>query len=169
MRVVATGAESTGKTTLVQALAAHYDVPWVPEFARVYAASVDHALTAADVEPIARGHLAQAELAEQEASGLILFDTDLLSTVLYSRYLYGSCLDWIEAAAQAHAADLYLLCGTDIAWIPDPGQRESPEARANLQPQFEALLEEWSLPFVRIAGSPNERLASAVQSIEALL
>ncbi|MEM1096274.1 MAG: ATP-binding protein [Bacteroidota bacterium] len=167
-RIVATGAESTGKTTLVQALAAHYGAPWVAEYARTYAETVDHALTAADVEPIARGHIAQAEAAAQEASALLLFDTDLLSTVIYSRHLYGACPAWIETAARERAADLYLLCAPDIPWKPDPGQRESPEARAALQPQFEALLREWQLPHANVSGSLDERVLVAIRAVDGL-
>ncbi|MEM6647655.1 MAG: ATP-binding protein [Bacteroidota bacterium] len=167
-RIVATGAESTGKTTLVQALASHYGVLWVPEYARIYADAVEHDLTAADVEPIARGHIAQAEAAALEAPSLLLFDTDLLSTVIYSRHLYGGCPAWVEAAARERAAHLYLLCAPDISWVPDPGQRESPEARATLQPQFEALLREWQLPFVVVSGSRDERITAAIRAVDGL-
>lgn len=166
-RIVATGAESTGKTTLVRALAAQYDAPWIPEYARFYADAVDHDLAAADVEPIAHGHIAQAERAMQERPRLLFLDTDLLSTVIYSRHLYGACPAWIETAARERAADLYLLCAPDIPWEPDPGQRESPEARTALQPKFEALLREWQLPFVHIAGTLHERSTAAERAINA--
>ena len=37
-RVVLTGSECTGKTTLTADLARHYHVVWVPEYVRSYAA-----------------------------------------------------------------------------------------------------------------------------------
>ena len=37
IRVVLTGSESTGKSTMAEELARHYDVPLVPEFVRGFA------------------------------------------------------------------------------------------------------------------------------------
>ena len=59
--VVVTGSECTGKTTLARELAEHYGTIWVPESARTYVERVKRPLTADDVEPIARGHLAARE------------------------------------------------------------------------------------------------------------
>lgn len=166
-RVVVTGAESTGKTTLAAALAAHYDVPWVPEYARAYAAEAAAPLTYADVAPIARGVLAAEAAAEAAGARLLLFDTDLLSTWLYSHHYYGTCPAFVAAALRA--ADLYVLCADDIPWTPDPGQRDGPAVRAALQPRFRAELERRAWPFVEVSGPPEVRLAAAVQAIDRLL
>ena len=48
-----------------------------------------------------------------------MFDTDLISTVVYSRYYYGDCPAWVIEEARRHRADLYLLMDTDVAWKPD--------------------------------------------------
>ena len=57
-RVVLTGSESTGKTTLTADLARHYNVLWVPEYVRSYAAWKLAPLDAGDVTPIALGQIA---------------------------------------------------------------------------------------------------------------
>ena len=60
---------------------------WVREYARQYA-ETHLPLTAADVEPIARGQIA----GEDAARGpLVILDTDLISTVVYARHYYGAC------------------------------------------------------------------------------
>ena len=46
----------------------------------------------------------------------MLLDTDLVSTVVYSRHYYGDCPAWIEAAAVRRLADLYLLHDIDVPW-----------------------------------------------------
>src|SRR5205823_8798717 len=97
-----TGPECTGKTTLAGQLSAHFNAPWVPEFAREYALRVQSPLTADDVEPIAMGEIALLDGAARD--GLVILDTDLISTIVYCRHYYGSCPPWIEAAAAARIA-----------------------------------------------------------------
>ena len=80
-RIVVTGSESTGKTQLAEQLAAHYGVPWVPEFARDYAEQKGRPLTSADVTPIGSGQMTREDAAMRGLTGMIVFDTDLLSTV----------------------------------------------------------------------------------------
>ena len=84
-RVVVTGSESTGKTTLAAMLAADFAAPWSPEEARRYVERVARALAAEDVEPIARGQLAGEECAVAAASALAIHATDLVSTMVYAR------------------------------------------------------------------------------------
>jgi NadR type nicotinamide-nucleotide adenylyltransferase len=161
-RVCLIGPECTGKTTLAERLAAHFDAPWVPEFAREYALRVGRALTVDDVIPIAMGETALLDAAVSD--GLLILDTDLISTVVYSRYYYGSCPDWIEAEALARRADLYLLMGVDVPWT-DDAVRDSADSRVGLHGQFVSALAEFGANIVTISGSWEERFASAVREI----
>ena len=169
LRVVLTGAESTGKTALAERLAAHFDVPWSAEYAREYYAARQaegrRELTAADVEPIARGQLALEDAAAARATRLAIHDTDLVSTVVYARYYYGACPAWIERAARERLADLYLLCEADVPWATDP-QRDRPEAREALQRRFRETLGALGARVVDVRGSPDERFALARDAIE---
>ena len=139
-RVVVTGSESTGKTTLAHDLGAHFGVPWVAEFARSYAdvqALAGRRLDETDVEPIARGTIGAHDAALGVGTGLVVFDTDLVSTVVYARHYYGNCPAWIELAARERLGDLYLLCDIDVPWIPD-GVRDVPHQRAHMHALFVA-------------------------------
>src|SRR5262249_35956328 len=86
-RVCLIGPQSTGKTTLARQLAEHFGAEWVGEYARQYVLEVARALTADDVPRIAEGQLASETAAR--GSPLLILDTDLLSTVVYSRFYYG--------------------------------------------------------------------------------
>lgn len=161
IRVCLIGPECTGKTMLAARLAEHFDAPWVPEFARAYAER-QRLLTADDVEPIANGEIALLDAAPDD--GLVILDTDLLSTVVYSRYYYGSCPQWIEREALSRLSDLYLLMDIDVAWEHD-AIRDSAEAREALLGAFASALAEFGAHFVTISGDWEARFAAAVRAI----
>lgn len=168
-RVVLTGSECTGKTTLAAALAEHYGCVWVPEHARAYARQKTGPLTLEDVSAIARGQIDAEERASQTAHPLLILDTDILSTVIYCRHYYGSCPEWIELAVRERLADLYLLLHPDVPWEPDPGQRDRPDRRDEMHGLFRAMLEVHPARHVDIAGTWPERAGRARGAIDALL
>ena len=167
MRVVLTGPESTGKTELAGVLARAFDAPLSDEYAREYAES-HPPLGPEDVEPIARGQIANEDRARAEAGSrrrpLVVHDTDLVSTVVYARHYYGDCPAWIVDAASARRADLYLLCAPDIAWVPD-AVRDTPEARDALFAKFRAALDALGVTVVEIRGLRAEREAAAREAV----
>jgi NadR type nicotinamide-nucleotide adenylyltransferase len=167
-RVVLTGSESTGKTTLAVELAGHFRVEWVPEYVREYLDLKHIPLDAEDVEPIARGQIAAQDAALARARSLLVLDTDLLSTMVYATHYYGACPEWIGSAAAARRGDLYLLCDIDIPWTADP-QRDRSHDRVAMQTLFRDALLEHGLPFEVIGGGREERLEVARRAIERML
>ncbi|HET7462291.1 MAG TPA: ATP-binding protein [Longimicrobium sp.] len=168
LRVVVTGSESTGKTTLAARLAAHYGTPWTPEFARTYVDALARPLTRGDVEPIARGQLAGERDAVPRAGRLLVLDTDVLSTLVYGEHYYGHAPGWIAAALRRHPADLYLLCDVDAPWVPDP-QRDRGDARDEMHALFAAAVRRTGVPTVLVRGDWDQRFRTAVAAVDALL
>ncbi|HYN43597.1 MAG TPA: ATP-binding protein, partial [Thermoanaerobaculia bacterium] len=121
------------------ALASRFGAPWVPEFCRGYQDVKGSPLDASDVEPIARGQIAEANAAERLATDLVVLDTDLVSTVVYARHYYGACPAWIEEACRERRADLYLLCAPDLPWVAD-GQRDRGDRREEVHRLFSGAL-----------------------------
>jgi nicotinamide riboside kinase/pterin-4a-carbinolamine dehydratase len=169
LRAVLIGAEATGKTMLAQALARRFGAVWSPEFARTYVDAVRRRLTAADVEPIARGQIVTEDAAAARATRLLVLDTDLVSTCVYSHHYYGFCPAWIEQAARARLGHLYLLHHADTPWAEDGNQREAPDRRHELSARFRETLRRWGAPTVDVRGSWEEREATAVAAIDWLL
>ncbi len=169
IRVVVTGSECTGKTTLAKALAEHYSTLWVPEYARQFVLEKGAAPVYRDVEAIARGQIALEDSRAAGASHLLIQDTDLLSTVIYSRHYYGDCPGWVEDVLRDHSADLYLLADNDVPWVPDGDQRDRGDQREEMQVLFRRALSERGLRFVEIRGSRDDRSRIAVRVIDELL
>ncbi len=170
LRITLIGPECTGKTRLAGDLADHYGVPWSPEYAREYVEGHGQTLGYLDVEPIGRGQLAgeEAAIARAAAAGaaLVLHDTDLVSTAVYSRHYYGDCPAWIEDEARRRRADLYLLHHVDVPWVADGLQREQPERRAELFERFRATLRRLDAAVAEIQGSFEERRRRAISAID---
>lgn len=172
-KVVLIGPESTGKTRLAGDLAARYGVPWSEEHARAYVERHASALTYADVDPIGRGQRAGEDAAiaraGRERAPLVVLDTDLVSTAVYSRHYYGDCPAWIEAEAGRRLGDLYLLHHPDVEWVADGHNRAAPERREELFARFEAALRALRARVSPVRGSWEERRRLAVEAIDTLL
>lgn len=171
-RVVLSGSECTGKTTLARRLAGHYGTVVSREFARGYAIARSNALTAQDVEPIARGQVAaedEAMAAAMRAGRRVVFlDTDLVSTVVYAEHYYGECPAWIREAAVQRAGDLYLLMDIDVPWVPDAA-RDRGDRRPEMHALFQARLAALKLPVVEISGEWEARFAAGVRAVDGLI
>lgn len=166
IRVAVTGSECTGKTSLATELGRRYGTIVVPEYARQLVEEIQRPLEASDVDAIARGQIEVERSMLPHARDLIVLDTDLLSTVVYSHHYYGSCRDWIEQALGERPADLYLLCGIDVTWTSDGLQRDRGGRREEMQELFRRALVERHNDFVEIRGSLSERVDLAVAAID---
>jgi len=167
-RVVLTGSESTGKTTLAIRLAAHYGVEYVPEFVREFAARKQGPIDFADHGPIARGQIALEDEYRSRATTLLVQDTNLLSTVVYCGHYFGKSPQWIVDAARDRAPDLYLLCEIDLPWIAD-GIRDRGDRREEMQQLFRDAVTTSGASFAVIEGQGEARLDAAIRAVDQLL
>ncbi|HEX3866484.1 MAG TPA: ATP-binding protein [Gemmatimonadaceae bacterium] len=168
IRVVLTGSESTGKTTLAHRLAAYYDAELVPEFVRGFAEQKEAPIEFADHGAIAKGQMALEDAAIARGPSLVVQDTDLLSTVAYCRHYFSRCPPWIETAAAERRPDLYLLCEIDLPWTAD-GIRDRGTARDEMQTSFRSAVMSSGARVATITGGGGERLQRAVDAIDALM
>jgi NadR type nicotinamide-nucleotide adenylyltransferase len=171
-RVVLTGSECTGKTTLGGFLARQYGALFVHEYARKYAAERNRPLTVSDHWPLVRGHvlaesraLARAQAAQHR---LLVLDTDILSTVTYAQHYTGQCDPAIEVLAGERLADHYLLLDIDVPWVAD-GMRDRGDRRPEMHALFLATLERFGAPYTLVSGSWDERMPAAMHTIDTVL
>lgn len=164
-RVCLIGPECTGKTTVARRLASHYSSVWIPEFAREYAERVRRPLTADDVDPIARGQIANEDRLTPAASSLLILDTDLISTYVYGTAYYGAIPSWIEPEARRRRADLYLLTALDIEFEPDAA-RALDEHRPAHFVAFQEALTQFGAKWELLEGVGEVRVERAVNAVE---
>jgi NadR type nicotinamide-nucleotide adenylyltransferase len=168
VRVVLTGSESTGKSTLAAELARHYGAALVPEFVRGFAEQKGAPIDFGDHGAIARGQMALEDAALARATRLIVQDTDLLSTVVYCRHYFGRCPVWLEEAAASRRPDLYLLCATDVEWVAD-GVRDRGHMRDEMQRLFAEAIDASGVRCVELSGDTARRLVDATRVIDRLV
>lgn len=173
IKVVLFGPESTGKTTLAQELADHYKTEWVPEYAREYLQvkwdKEEKTCEPQDLIPIAEGQIRLENYLTKKANKLLICDTDLLETKVYSEaYYLGYCEPVLEKYALQNIYDLYLLTSIDIPWEKDD-LRDKPNQRERMFLYFKETLEKYNKNFVILSGDNKKRFKRAIKSIDKLL
>ncbi len=173
IKVVVFGPESTGKTTLSQQLARHYHTVWVPEYAREYLQKKwDHERKTCepkDLLPIAEGQIRLENEKSKTATDILICDTDLLETKVYSEaYYLGHCDPLLEKYALQNTYNLYLLTYIDMPWVGDD-LRDKPDERENMFAYFKETLEKHNRNFVILKGDKKTRLEKAVSEIDKLV
>lgn len=164
MRVVITGPESCGKTTLSKRLSAHYKCEWIPEYARGYVENLDRPYTYDDVEKIARQQINEYHL-HSPGNSLVIFDTALIITRVWFDFVFDKVPQWLDEAILSLPYDLYLLCYPDIEWEPDP-VRENKYDRLLLYNTYKNILEANQFSYRIITGQGEARTRLAIQEIE---
>lgn len=173
IKIVLVGPESTGKTTLSRQLARYYNSVWVPEYAREYLQKKwnDERKTCEPVDllPIAKGQMALENALAKKTDTVLICDTNLLETKVYSEEYYsGICDPIIEKYALKNAYELYFLTYIDTPWEGDD-LRDKPAERAQMFKAFEATLEKYNKPYVLLKGDKKTRLEMATKHIDKLL
>ncbi|WP_289043484.1 ATP-binding protein [uncultured Olleya sp.] len=173
VKIVLFGPESTGKTTLSQQLARHYHSVWVPEYAREYLQNKWNnerkTCETKDLLPIAKGQMKLENDLAKKTDSVLICDTDLLETKVYSEAYYsGICDPVLEKYALKNTYDLYFLTYIDTPWEADD-LRDKPEEREAMFKAFEAELIKYKRPYVLLKGDKKTRLKMATTYIDQLL
>jgi NadR type nicotinamide-nucleotide adenylyltransferase len=164
-RVAILGAESSGKSTLAEALAATYGTVWVPEYLREFVNSTGRVPYEADQVGIARTQIERENEASARARRFLFCDTTPLMTALYSRIYWQRVDEPLAALERQHDYGMTLVAAPDCPWVADGLQRESEEVRQRVHEMVLATLDERRIPFVLVEGSLPQRL----RQVEGLL
>ena len=163
-RVAIVGPESTGKPTLAEQLANHYNTTWVREYAREYLENINRAYTIKDIEKISEEQLKRENIKKKLARHILFCDTNLIVSKIWAEYVFITCPEWIMKNIEANLYDFYLLADIDIPWVPDK-QREHPEQRVFLFDLYRKELQTRNFSYTIISGKNEERIKKAVSAI----
>jgi NadR type nicotinamide-nucleotide adenylyltransferase len=177
-KIVVLGPESTGKSTLCAALAAHYQTIWTPEYARQYLSEHGTKYTYDDLLKIAKGQIQNEDESiatinqktmdhpAQEISNKLIVDTDMYVMKVWCEYVFNNCHHYILEQINQRNYDLYLLCDIDLPWTADE-MREYPDAgpRLELFTLYKELLINQKSPWGIVSGLGDQRTANAIQLI----
>ncbi len=164
-RVAILGAESSGKSTLAEALAARYGTVWVPEYLREFVDTRGRVPFESDQYPIARTQLEREDAAAARATRFLFCDTTPLMTALYSRQYWGRVDPQLARLDSRHDYAWTLVTAPDSPWEPDGLQRESEEVRQQVHRMLLETLAARAIPYVLLEGE----LAQRMRQVEALL
>lgn len=191
LRIVLTGPESTGKSTLSAALAEHYDMPYAKEFARYYLEAKMNARNdekssensdlydETDLFEMFLGQInaevgAVKQSIAQQKNQLLICDTDVLTYQIWSEEVFkrlspklsNAIKKNIKTTDNQNVMSMYFLCSPEgIAWEYDP-LRENPTDRDRLFLVYEKTLQLYKKNYKILRGSHKERLKQVVTEIE---
>jgi NadR type nicotinamide-nucleotide adenylyltransferase len=167
-KIAIVGPESTGKSTLTQQLARHYQTHWVAEYARYYCAALTGPCTLQDEKNMFFGQLALEDaviaMAEKE---FIFCDTTFLTVKIWSDEMLGQTPQIVLDTLPAHPYDLYLLMDIDLPWQDDP-LRDFPDKREYFMEVWHQELKALQANYVVVTGN-DDRLENAIKVIDAFL
>ena len=165
------GPESSGKSTLTEALAHHYRCVWVKEYARAVLEEQGPDYVEEDLLAFARGQLVALgegiQMAQRTGPPLVFCDTDIITIRIWSEEVYGRCHPLIKQLANNVAFDHWFLCRPDMPWEPDP-LRENPQDRDRLFTVYEDMLKRLKKPYTIIEGDHGARMRTATAIVDGL-
>ena len=172
-RVVVLGAESTGSTTLAEALALDLGTLWVAEYGREYSAiragGLDAPWRSDEFHLIVdRQQAMERAAARCSPRSVIVCDTDVLATGLWHERYVGRTDPGIGVRAAQHPPLIYLLTGDEIPFVQD-GMRDGEHIRSGMQQRFRDELAAQPVAWIEVRGSVAERVAAARPAIAAAL
>lgn len=160
------GPESTGKSTIIRHFASLYQTIFVPEVAREIVASND--FNREDIITIGREQTARIFQLIKKANRILLCDTDLITTEIYSRHYLKVVPPILYQLEEMVQYDHYFLFDIDVPWVPD-GMRDLKDTRKEMFEVFKSELQRRSISYTLVNGDWETRERIIREKIDQLL
>lgn len=163
-RICCLGGESSGKTALTKGLADQFKTEAVLEYGRELWETRKGKLDFADMLQIARHQVKLEDEGVGRANRYLFCDTSPLTTLFYSRYLFGRADPELERLAN-RAYDLVVLCSPDFPFVQD-GTRQDQTFRAQQHEWYLRELTERGIPFLPVEGELRRRIWTVTSRLD---
>lgn len=167
-KIAVIGAESTGKSTLCEQLARHFQTTFTTEFARDYLPSIQRNYTEEDLLIIAKEQRRLETEALKHAKQFLFCDTDIMNIRVWSEVKFGRCSTELLFLSGTQDYDTYILLLPERPWIQD-SLRENPDLE--VRKQLTQYYLEYALSFDKPVFLLGEKdlLSTAVDRINYML
>jgi HTH-type transcriptional regulator, transcriptional repressor of NAD biosynthesis genes len=164
-RLCLLGGESSGKTTLAQALAQRLKTVWVAEYGRERWEELGgRIMSAKELLHVAQVQVRREIDAAQQARGWLVCDTSPLTTLQYCLIDHGQAPDELHRLAR-RPYDLVVLCDGDFRFVQD-GTRRDDAFRGLQQARTIDALRRIGMPWLVAKGSVDERIEQVLSALE---
>jgi len=165
LKIVITGPECSGKTTLVNGLKKHLEFGQVNEVAREYLQLRNNFYDVTSLYEIAL--LQRWEEKSKTDYPIVICDTDLLTIIIWKLEKYQIEDQNLINFWLASPTDMFFLCSPDMTWEYDP-MRENPNDRDRLFTIYETYLQKFNQPYQILKGSKEDRLNQVMKYVQSL-
>lgn len=124
-RVLILGGESSGKSTLTKALADALNTTFALEYGREFWERRDGNIFFEDMEEIAKEQILIEVHQSRQAQKVLICDTSPLTTLFYSREMFGMVSPKLSDLAEDHKYDAIYICDNDIPFEQDGTRRDT--------------------------------------------
>lgn len=167
LKIIFTGPECSGKTTLSAAISSVLGFPLVKEVAREYLEIRNNVYQKSSLHEIGLLQLWEENCATLHDKH-ICCDTDILTVIIWQLEKYKMIDSFFVQKWINNAASMYFLCKPDMAWVYD-SQRENPLDRDRLFEQYRTFLELYNKPYIILSGSLDSRIEKALHEIHKII
>ena len=165
MKILITGPECSGKTSLATALAKYHSSPLVPELARAYLTVKPTSYDRHDLESIAKNQLALEDSCTGLSVPYLFIDTSMLVFKIWSEYRYDFVSPFIRKSFEERIYDLCFLCEPVDPYVADD-LRENPNDRWSLYYLYLKNLYLFGKKPLVLNGNEEQRFRSALNLID---
>lgn len=159
-RVCVLGGESSGKTTLVEALAQRLETVAVPEVGRQRWEEKGGALNFDDMRAIAEAQVSLEDALARNAHRWLVCDGSALTTAFYSEDGFGT-VDPVVSRLAALPYAFTFVCAPDFPFVQD-GTRRDAAFRQRQHQWYLDVLDKTGVAYTVLEGTTADRVSAAV-------
>lgn len=167
------GPESTGKSTIAGNLAKNFNTVYIPEYAKAIIDAQNGQFFEKNVQQVAYAQIRTEKALERMTNKIMFCDSDILTTMFWSKELFGSIPVELEEIAQTQHYDQTFLMYPDTVWFNDTHRQvadtSSQEFRIHTFVEMEKLLKKYHRNYTVLKGSFLEKEDKITKYIKKLI